>query len=124
VLPPDRPVQSTPQRPRASKVAGDVSRQELYKSFVEEASRLHADALVNEAVRHFETGSSVRPIAELRILSSDEVVKAAETWVTWSSETYLSPTDMLDLPSCSKDGSVAVASARRVAGITRSFTGR
>jgi hypothetical protein len=58
-------------------------RQDLYKSFVEEASRLHADALINEAS---DTSKLVNPYA-------------AEKVGHLIIETYLSPNKtLLDLP--------------------------
>jgi len=74
-------------------------RQELYKSFVEEASRLHADALVNEASDTSKLVNLYALIGRMRILSSDEVIKAAEKVGHLIIETYLSPNKTsLDLP--------------------------
>jgi hypothetical protein len=58
-------------------------REELYKSFIEEASRLYADAL----------------IARMKILSSDSVIEAAEKAGRLILHTYLSPNrTSVDLP--------------------------
>src|SRR6476646_808012 len=58
-------------------------REELYKNFIEEASRLYADALV----------------ARMKILSSDAVIEAAEKAGRVILETYLSPNrTFVDLP--------------------------
>src|SRR4029450_7286759 len=74
-------------------------RQELYKSFVEEASRLHADALVNEASDTSKLVNLYALIGRMRILSSDDVIEAAEKVGHLVIETYLSPNKtLLDLP--------------------------
>ena len=65
-------------------------REELYKNFIEEASRLYADALVNDLYAL---------IARMKILSSDAVIEAAEKAGRLILETYLSPNrTFLDLP--------------------------
>ena len=67
-------------------------RQELYKSFVEEASRLHADALLNEA-------SDTSKLVNLYALIGRMRIEAAEKVGHLIIETYLSPNKtILDLP--------------------------
>lgn len=66
-------------------------RQGLYKSFVEEASRLHADALINETSDASKLVNLCALIGRMRILSSDDVIEAAEEVCRLIIETYLSP---------------------------------
>ena len=67
-------------------------REELYKGFIEEASRLYADALVNDK-------SEVSKFVDLYALSSDAVIEAAEKAGRSILETYLSPNrTFVDLP--------------------------
>ena len=53
-------------------------REELYKNFIEEASRLYADALVNDKSEVSKLVDLYALIARMKILSSDEVIEAAE----------------------------------------------
>ena len=53
-------------------------REELYKSFIEEASRLYADALVNDKSEVSKLVDLYALIARMKILSSDAVIEAAE----------------------------------------------
>ena len=48
--------------------------QQLYRSFVEEASRLYADALVNDTSETSKLVDLYALIGRMRILSSDEVI--------------------------------------------------
>lgn len=74
-------------------------RQELYKSFVEEASRLHADALINEASDASKLVNLYALIGRMRILSSDDVIETAEKVGHLIIETYLAPNKtILELP--------------------------
>ncbi len=74
-------------------------REELYKSFIEEASRLYADALVNDKSEVSELVDLYALIARMKILSSDEVIEAAEKAGRVILETYLSPNRaFVDLP--------------------------
>src|SRR5258707_747558 len=73
--------------------------QELYRSFVEEASRLHADALVNDTSDTSQLVDLFALIGRMRILSSDDVIEAAEKTGRLIIETYLSPNKtFVDLP--------------------------
>jgi hypothetical protein len=70
-------------------------REELYKSFIEEASRLYADALVNDKSEV----SKLVDLYALKILSSDAVIEAAEKAGRLILNTYLSPNrTFVDLP--------------------------
>ena len=74
-------------------------REELYKSFIKEASRLYADALVNDKSEVSKMVDLYSLIARMRILSSDAVIEAAERAGRLILETYLSPNrTFVDLP--------------------------
>jgi hypothetical protein len=74
-------------------------REELYKSFVEEASRLYADALVKDRSEISEFVDLYALIGRMKILSSDDVIEAAEKVGRLILETYLSPNrTFVDLP--------------------------
>jgi hypothetical protein len=77
---------------RAERFAQDLSRrQELYKNFVEEATRLYAHAYghdqaeVSELVTLYALGS------RMRVLSSPAIVESADQVVQLIIETYLAP---------------------------------
>jgi hypothetical protein len=73
--------------------------QELYRSFIEEASRVYADALANDASEISQLVGVYALIGRMRMLSSDEVVEAAEKACRLIIEAYLSPNKTLvDLP--------------------------
>ena len=73
-------------------------REELYKSFIEEASRLYADALVNDKSEVSKLVGLYALIARMKILSSDAVIEAAEKAGRLILDTYLSPKTLVDLP--------------------------
>jgi hypothetical protein len=74
-------------------------REELYKNFVEEASRLYADALVNDKSEVSKLVDLYALIARMKILSSDAVIEAAEKAGRLILDTYLSPNrTFVDLP--------------------------
>ena len=74
-------------------------REELYKNFIEEASRLYADALVNDKSEVSKLVDLYALIARMKILSSDAVIEAAEKAGRVILETYLSPNrTFVDLP--------------------------
>jgi hypothetical protein len=74
-------------------------REELYKSFIEEASRLYADALVNNESEISKLVDLYALIARMKILSSDGVIDAAEKAGRLIIETYRSPNrPFVDLP--------------------------
>jgi hypothetical protein len=73
--------------------------QELYGSFFEEASRLYADALVHETSDTSKLVNLYALIGRMRMLSSDDVIEAAEKVGRLIIETYLSPNKtFVDLP--------------------------
>ena len=74
-------------------------REELYKSFIEEASRRYADALVKDKSEVSELVDLYALIGRMKILSSDPVIEAAEKVGRLILETYLSPNrTFVDLP--------------------------
>ena len=74
-------------------------RERLYRSFIEEASRLYADALVNDKSEIPQLVNLYALLGRMRILSSDEVVQAAKRAGRLIIETYLSPNrKFVDLP--------------------------
>jgi hypothetical protein len=88
------------RRVRERHYARSVSKRErLYRSFIEEASRLYADALVSDKSEIPQLVSLYALIGRMRILSSDGVVQAAERAGRLIIETYLSPNrEFVDLP--------------------------
>ena len=79
-------------------------REELYKNFVEEASRLYADALVNDKSEVSKLVDLYALIARMKILSSDAVIEAAEKAGRLILDTYLSPNrTFVDLPDLIKE---------------------
>jgi len=76
---------------RATRLSRDrARRQKLYRLFIDEASKLYADALVHDAA---EVSALVGAyaISRMRVLSSPAVVKKAEAVVRMVVETYFSP---------------------------------
>jgi hypothetical protein len=74
-------------------------RERLYRSFIEEASRLYADALINDKSEIPQLVNLYALIGRMRIQSGDEVVRAAERAGRLIIETYLSPNrEFVDLP--------------------------
>src|SRR5260370_42577078 len=65
--------------------------QELHRSFVEEASRLYADALVNDTSETSKLVDLYALISGMRILSIDEVIEAAEKTARLIVETHRAP---------------------------------
>ena len=74
-------------------------REKLYKSFIEEASRLYADALVKDKSEISQLVDLYALIGRMKILSSDDVIEAAEKVGRFILDTYLSPNRaFVDLP--------------------------
>ena len=79
-------------------------REALYRSFIEEASRLYADALVNDNSEVSKLVDLYALIARMKILSSDAVIEAAEKAGQLILETYLSPNrEFVDLPELMRE---------------------
>jgi hypothetical protein len=76
-----------------------AKREKLYKSFIREASRLYADALVHDKSEISQLVDLYALIGRMKILSSDNVVEAAEKVARLILETCLSPNrTFVDLP--------------------------
>jgi hypothetical protein len=82
------------QRHQASAqwLARDKSRQQkLYRQFIEEASKLYADALVHDESEVSTLVSVYSLVSRMRVLSSPIVVEKAEIVVRMIVDTYFSP---------------------------------
>ena len=76
-----------------------AQREALYKSFIEETSRLYADALANDTSELSKLVDMYALIGRMKILSSDAVVRAAEKAGRLIIDTYLAPNkSLVDLP--------------------------
>ena len=76
-----------------------AKREELYKSFIEEASRLYADALISDKSEVSKLVDMYALIGRMKILSSDEVVEAAEKAAVLIINTYVAPNrTFVDIP--------------------------
>ena len=77
---------------RARRLSQDkVRRQKLYKQFIDEASKLYADALVHDRAEVSALVSVYALINRMRDLSRSDVVEKAETVVRTIVETYFAP---------------------------------
>ena len=74
-------------------------REKLYRKFIEEASRLYADALVKEQAEPSQLVGMYALVGRMKIVSCDDVVQAAEKVGRLILDTYLSPNRTLaELP--------------------------
>ena len=74
---------------RARRLSQDkVRRQKLYKQFIDEASKLYADALVHDQAEVSALVSVYALINRMRVLSRSDVVESAEAVVRTIVETY------------------------------------
>jgi hypothetical protein len=77
---------------RAMRLERDkATRQALYKQFIDEASKLYADALVHHEAGILALSSIYAMINRMRVLSSSAVVEKAETVARVIVETYFAP---------------------------------
>jgi hypothetical protein len=77
---------------RARQLTQDkVRRQKLYKQFIDEASKLYADALVHDQAEVSALVSVYALINRMRVLSRADVVESAEAVVQTIVETYFAP---------------------------------
>ena len=91
-------------------------REELYKNFIGEASRLYADALVNDKSEVSKLVDLYAFIARMKILSSDTVIEAAEKAGRLILDTYLSPNrTFVDLPDLINEMDPCAISAKPAA---------
>jgi hypothetical protein len=76
----------------ARRISGDKGRrQKLYKQFIDEASKLYADALVHDEAEVSALVSVYALISRMRVLSSSAVVEKAEAVVRVIVDTYFAP---------------------------------
>jgi hypothetical protein len=81
----------------AARIACEGSRrrrpekQKLYKQFIDEASKLYADALVHDKSEVSALVDMYALIGRMRILSSDAVIAKAEAVARMIIDTYFSP---------------------------------
>jgi hypothetical protein len=77
---------------RAQHVAQGLSmRQELYKNFTEEASRLYADAFERDNPNISDLVNLYALVSRMRVLSSSKIIESADTIVRRIIATYLEP---------------------------------
>jgi hypothetical protein len=91
------------------RLADKTLRQQLYKSFIEEASRLYADALVTDKAEVTNLVSLYAMVSRMRISSEPPVVQCADAVVRRIIETYLAPNQTFrDIRNELDDGRVDV----------------
>jgi hypothetical protein len=66
-------------------------REKLYKQFIDEASKLYADALVHDEAEVSALVSVYALISRMRVLSSPAVIEKAEAVVRMIVDTYVAP---------------------------------
>ena len=77
---------------RAQQVARKLARrEELYKDFIEEAAKLHADSLMHEASDISQLVKLYAMISRMRVLSSAPTVETADNVARMIVNTYLTP---------------------------------
>jgi hypothetical protein len=77
---------------RTNRLSGDKTRrQKLYKQFINEASKLYADALVHNHAEVSALVSVYELISRMRVVSSSVVVEKAEAVVHSIIDTYFTP---------------------------------
>jgi hypothetical protein len=77
---------------RARRLSQDkIRRQKLYKQFIDEPSKLYADALVHDQAEVSALVSVYALINRMRVLSRSDVVESAEAVVRTIVETYFAP---------------------------------
>jgi hypothetical protein len=87
---------------RAQQYTRDLSRREdLYKSFIEEASKLYADAYESDDAKVSNLVNLYALVSRMRVLSSPTIVKSADEVARVIIETYRAPNrgfpDVLEL---------------------------
>ncbi len=77
---------------RATRLSQDkTQRQKLYKQFIDEASKLYADALVHDHAEISALVSVYALIGRMRVLSRPAVIEQAEAVVRTIIDTYFAP---------------------------------
>src|ERR1700730_9557094 len=81
-----------PRQDRARRLSQEKARrQKLYKQFIDEASKLHADALVHDEAEVSALVSVYALISRMRVVSRPSVVEKAEAVVRMIVDTYFAP---------------------------------
>src|SRR5215475_10844159 len=77
---------------RARRLSGEKTRrQKLYKQFINEASKLYADALVHDKAEVSALVSVYALISRMRVVSSSAVIEKAEAVIHLIVDTYFTP---------------------------------
>src|SRR5215510_14162823 len=77
---------------RVKRLSGDKTRrQKLYKQFIDEASKLYADALVHDKAEVSALVSVYALINRMRVVSSPAVIERADAVVHLIVDTYFTP---------------------------------
>ncbi|WP_331375171.1 hypothetical protein [Sinorhizobium chiapasense] len=77
---------------RAAQISGEkAKRQKLYKRFIDESSKLYADALVHDQAEVSALVSVYALISQMRVVSSSTVIEKAEAVVHLIVDTYFAP---------------------------------
>jgi hypothetical protein len=77
---------------RAKRLSGEKTRrQKLYKQFIDEASKLYADALVHDQAEVSALVSVYALISRMRVVSSSAVIEKADAVVLLIIDTYFKP---------------------------------
>jgi hypothetical protein len=77
---------------RATRLSLDkAKRQKLYKQFIDEASKLYADAMVHDEAEVSALVSAYALICRMRVVSSSAVIEQAESVVRMIVDTYFAP---------------------------------
>jgi hypothetical protein len=77
---------------KAQQRATDLrQRQDLYKAFIEEASRWHADAYAHDTAEVANLVNLYALVSQMRMLSSPRIVESADHVIRVIIETYLAP---------------------------------
>ena len=83
---------SQARRDRAARRSQDIARrQKLYNQFIDEASKLYADALMHDQAEISALASVYALIGRMRVLSSPAVIETAEAAVQTVLDTYFAP---------------------------------
>jgi hypothetical protein len=81
---------------REQQAAADTTRrQELYKAFIEEASKLYGDALVSDKAEIATLVNLYAMVGRMRVLSSPHVIDRADNVVRLILDTYFAPNKTL-----------------------------
>ncbi|HUO91071.1 MAG TPA: hypothetical protein VMU08_18005 [Rhizomicrobium sp.] len=81
---------------RAGQLAADKTRrQDLYKDFIEEASKLYGEALTSDKAEIHHFVGLYAMVSRMRVLSSPKVIEAADGIVHLIVDTYFAPNKTL-----------------------------